>query len=245
MTNCEVRFDICQTVFRQSKTVRTMRNFLFVALLAVVTTASYSQRTWDTIPVLPDVYKQRTELFKKEPVVTGKIVFLGNSITQGGNWKKLLGDSTVINRGVGGDITYSMLLRLDDVIQRGPSKVFLLIGINDISKGIPEEVIMENIFMIVSKLRSAKAEVVVQSVLPVNPSVKDFPEKYAKQEQIIVLNTQLKKYADRLKYTFVDLYTEFLDKENRLDVKYTHDGLHLNAAGYSKWVAILKAHKYL
>ncbi len=218
---------------------------LLIACFALVSTLGFSQRTWDTIPNLPELYKQRTELFKKEPVVTGKIVFLGNSITQGGNWKKLLGDSTVINRGIGGDITFSMLLRLDDVIQRKPSKIFLLIGINDISKGIPEEVIMENIFTIVAKLRSSKAEVFVQSVLPVNPSVKDFPKKYDKQEQVTVLNTQLKKYAERLRYTFVDLYPKFLDKENRLDVKYTNDGLHLNAAGYSKWVAILKELKYL
>jgi len=223
-----------------------MKHLLF-ACLAFVTTVAFAQRTWDTIPNLPDLYRQRTELFKKEPVVKGKIVFLGNSITQGGNWKRLLGDSTVINRGIGGDITFSMLLRLDDVIQRAPSKVFLLIGINDISKGIPEEVIMENIFTIVSRIRSGspKTEIFVQSILPLNPSVKDFPEKYDKQEQVTILNTQLQKYAERLKYTFVDLFPKFLDKENRLDEKYTGDGLHLNAAGYARWVAVLKELKYL
>jgi len=43
----------------------------------------------------------------------------------------------------------------------------------------------------------------------------------------------------------VDLYPKFLDKENRLDVKYSVGGPHLNAVGYAKWVAILKELKYL
>lgn len=218
---------------------------LLIAGFIMITVASFSQRTWDTIPNLPELYKQRVELFKKEPVVKEKIIFLGNSIPEAGNWKKLLGDSTVINRGIGGDITFSMLLRLDDVVKRQPSKVFLLIGINDISKGIPDEVILENIFSIVSKLLSTNAQVFVQSIFPVNPSVKDFPSRFDKQEHVRIVNVQLQKYADRLKYTFVDLYPKFIDKENRLDVKYTNDGLHLNAAGYSKWVAILKELKYL
>lgn len=220
-----------------------MRSLIFIGCL-FSSVIVFSQQK-DTIPVLPEVYKQRVEQFSKEPVVTGKIIFLGNSITQGGNWKKLLGDSTVINRGVGGDITYSMLKRMDDVIKRKPSKVFLMIGINDISKGIPEEVIMENIFTLVARLRSTKAEVFVQSVLPVNPTVKDFPKKYDKQEQVEILNTQLKKFAERFKYTFVDLYPKFLDKENHLDVKFTTDGLHLNTAGYNHWVSVLKELKYL
>ena len=85
------------------------------------------------------------EKFKSEPMVTGKIVFLGNSITEMGDWKKLTGDSTVINRGIGGDITFGILQRLDEVLNRKPSKIFLLIGINDIGKDIPPAVIADNI----------------------------------------------------------------------------------------------------
>jgi lysophospholipase L1-like esterase len=223
-----------------------IKSFLITCLLFITITA-FSQRTWDTIPNLPELYKKRVALFEKEPIVKGKILFLGNSITQGGDWKKLLKDSTVINRGIGGDITFGILKRLDDVTKRQPSKLFLLIGINDISKAIPDEVIIENMFSIISKIKvsSAETEIYVQSILPLNPTFENFPENYNKGEHVTIINLQLQKYADRMKYTFVDLHSKFVDKDNQLDAKYSTDGLHLNAAGYTHWVSILKTLKYL
>jgi lysophospholipase L1-like esterase len=201
-----------------------------------------AQRTWDTIPNDQDYYRAQYEKFKKEPVVKGKVIFLGNSITEGGNWKKLLKDSTVVNRGISGDITFGILNRIDEVAKRQPSKLFLLIGINDIAKNIPDEIIMENIFSIVSKVRSVspKTKIFIQSILPTNNSFPDFPDHKNKDDHVATINAQLEKYGDRLKYAYVDLYANFSDSENRLDAKYTTDGLHLNAIGYAHWVDILK-----
>ena len=200
-----------------------------------------AQRTWDTIPYGPDYYRAQFEKFKKEPIVKGKVIFLGNSITEDGNWKKLLKDSTVINRGVSGDITFGILNRIDEVAKRQPSKLFLLIGINDIAKNIPDEVIMENIFSIVGKVRgiSPKTKIFVQSILPTNNSFPDSPNHKNKDDHVVTINAQLQKYGDRLQYTYVDLYSKFTDSESRLDAKYTADGLHLNAVGYMHWVDIL------
>jgi lysophospholipase L1-like esterase len=221
--------------------------YFFVAAFLFSLTPSFCQRTWDTIPTMPQLYQQRYELFKKEPIVKGKILFLGNSITQGGDWKKLLKDTTVINRGIGGDVTFGILNRLHEVIQREPRKLFLLIGINDISKNIPDEVIMENIFSIVSKIKtqSPKTEIFVQSVLPVNPSFEKFPANYNKQDHVIILNSQLQKFSSRFKYTYIDIYSKFLDDNNQLNKKFSTDGLHLNEAGYQHWVSILKSLNYL
>ena len=94
----------------------------------------WAQRAWDTIPNLPDHYREMVSQFAKEPLVTGKVLFLGNSITEFGNWKKLLKDSSVINRGISGDITFGVLNRLNEIIKHQPSKLFLMIGVNDISK---------------------------------------------------------------------------------------------------------------
>ena len=200
-----------------------------------------AQRTWDTIPYGPDYYRAQFEKFKKEPLVKGKVIFLGNSITEDGNWKKLLKDSTVINRGVSGDITFGILNRIDEVAKRQPSKLFLLIGINDIAKNIPDEVIMENIFSIVGKVRgiSPKTKIFVQSILPTNNSFPDSPNHKNKDDHVVTINAQLQKYGDRLQYTYVDLYSKFTDSESRLDAKYTANGLHLNAVGYMHWVDIL------
>ena len=198
------------------------------------------QPTWDTIPYGPDYYRGQYEKFKKEPVVKGKVIFVGNSITEDGNWRKLLRDSTVINRGVSGDITFGILNRIDEVAKRQPSKLYLLIGINDIAKNIPDEIIMENIFSIVSKVRglSPKTIIFVQSILPTNNSFPDSPDHKNKDDHVITINAQLQKYGDRLQYTYVDLYSKFTDSEGRLDAKYTADGLHLNAMGYMHWVDI-------
>lgn len=217
---------------------------LFIVLGALTADA---QRSWDTIPNLPDHYRARLETFGKQSPGKGKIMFLGNSITEGGNWKKLLNDSTVINRGISGDITFGILHRLDEIIKHKPSKLFLLIGINDISKNIPDEIILENLLTIISKIHSGTpaTKIYVQSILPTNNSFKEFPRNYDKNDHVITINTQLKKYADRMNYTFVDLYSGFLDKESKLETKYSSDGLHLNSLGYAHWIELLKNLKYL
>ena len=206
-----------------------------------------AQVSYDTLPNLPAHYAARIEQFKKEPIVTGKVLFLGDNITEGGNWRKLLKDSTAINRGISGDNTFGVLHRLEEITKRKPSRIFLLIGVNDLSKNIPNEVIIENIFAIVGKIRSAspKTRIFLQSLLPLNPAVKDFPTNLAKQENILEINGQLKKYGDIFKFTYVDIYGLFLDKQNALDARFTYDGLHLNAAGYLRWVAYLKKSAYL
>ena len=215
------------------------------SVLTVIT--ADAQRSWDTIPNLPDHYRARLEAFNKQPVSKGKTLFLGNSITEGGNWKKLLKDSTVINRGVSGDITFGILQRLDEIVRHKPSRLFLLIGINDISKNIPDEIILENLLTILSKIHSGTpaTKIYVQSILPTNNSFKQFPKNYDKNDHIITINAQLKKYAERMNYTYVDLYSGFLDKESKLDARYSTDGLHLNAVGYAHWVEILKNLKCL
>src|ERR1700749_3499815 len=89
-----------------------------------------NQRIYDTIPFIPEHTPQRLAQFAKEPIVTGKIIFLGNSITEMGNWKKVT----------------------EDITDRQPSKVFLLIGINDIGKDIPDAVIADNDLKIVKEI---------------------------------------------------------------------------------------------
>ena len=202
------------------------------------------QRNYDTLPNLPEHYTKRLAEFNKQPIVKGKIIMLGNSITEGGNWKKLLRDSTVINRGISGDVTFGVLNRLDEIVTRQPSKVFLLIGINDLSRKTPDEVILENLFSIVRKIRSGspKTEIFVQSILPTNETFKNFiPNFKGKAASISTINTQLQRYADKLKFTYVDLYAKFLDSNGLMEAKYATDGLHLNKLGYQHWVSILRA----
>jgi lysophospholipase L1-like esterase len=225
-----------------------MKLLLFIPCLLLFTEGSAQTRAYDTVPNLPEHYTTRYEAFKKQPVVKGQIMMVGNSITEGGDWNKLLKDSAVINRGISGDVTFGVLHRIKDITDRKPRKLFLLIGINDLSRNTPDEVIIENIFNIVGKIRSGspKTEIYIQSILPTNESFKNLNKNFlGKGEHITAINDQLKKYASKMRYTYVDLYSSLLDPESHMDAKYSVDGLHLSPAGYSHWVEVLKKDGYL
>jgi lysophospholipase L1-like esterase len=222
---------------------------LSAALLALLLPAAAgaqspltTKRLNDTIPYIMEHHARRLALFASEPVVTGRVVFLGNSITEGGDWRKLLGDPTAVNRGIGGDITFGVLKRLDDVVRRKPAKLFLLIGINDIAKDIPDVVIADNVRKIIQEVqaRSPGTTLYLQSVLPVNPDVPGFPQHYDKQEHVVNVNRLLRLVADSTRTRFLDLVPLFGDERGRLDARYTGDGLHLNEAGYRRWAEFLR-----
>ena len=208
-----------------------------------------NQNLFDTIPFIPDHGQRRMAIFLSEPRVPGRIVFLGNSITEGGDWKKLTGDSTIINRGIGGDITFSLLKRLDEILSLKPSKIFLMIGINDIGKDIPPAVIAENIKKIIRRIQSESpaTKIVLQNILPVNPTIDRFPQHYDKQQKIVETNKLLIHVAKEMNVPLVDLNKLFRDKKGNLQEKYTNDGLHLNPGGegYRIWVNHLKQKGYL
>jgi lysophospholipase L1-like esterase len=148
----------------------------------------------------------------------------------------------VINRGIGADLTLSLLGRVADVIRRKPSKLFILIGINDISKDIPDSVIAAEYRALVDSVRaqSPTTKIFVQSILPLNPAVKNFPQHYDKQDHVVAVNRLLARMARQTGATYVDLWPVVVDARGRLDARLTGDGLHLNRQGYERWVAYLK-----
>jgi lysophospholipase L1-like esterase len=201
-----------------------------------------NQNLFDTVPFLVDHYKRKVEQFNSEPVIKGQIIFLGNSITEAGKWKELTGLDNTLNRGIGGDVTFGVIQRLDDVIKRQPSKLFILIGINDIGKDIPDAKIADNCRIIIEKVkaRSPATEIFLQSILPVNPTVNRFPQHYDKEHHIIHTNMLLRTVADKSGVRFINLYPLFLNDRQLLDESLTADGLHLNPQGYKIWMQFLK-----
>jgi lysophospholipase L1-like esterase len=216
-------------------------------LLCFLASMSFAQTGWDTLPNLPDHYRKRVALFKKQAVLPGRVLMVGNSITEAGNWLKLLADSAIVNRGISGDVTHGLLARADEIVRWKPDKLFLLIGINDLSRGVPEEVILQNIlsFVRLVQARSGATKIFVQSLLPVNPGFKNFPSGFDKNEAIVTINGQLQKVAPRFGFQFVDLHAPLADQGGLLDARFSYDGLHLNQAGYQRWAKVLKDEKHL
>lgn len=194
----------------------------------------------------PADFLKKIESFKAEGIHKKDFVFLGNSITAGTNWANLLDLPNAKNRGISGDITFGVLERLDQVISGKPAKVFVLIGINDVSRNIPDSIILRNYKSIISRIKagSKKTKIYFYTLLPVNSSFNKFKNHYGKDEHILWLNAEIRKLADK-KVTVIDLYPHFLDAENHLKAELTKDGLHLLPAGYQVWAELLKKGGYL
>jgi lysophospholipase L1-like esterase len=196
---------------------------------------------WDST-YRPALYDFKVQLYQSYPQSKNEVIFLGNSITERVDWNELLGICNVQNRGISGDITFGVLQRLSEVIDEHPKKVFILIGINDVSRNIPDSIILKNYRRIIERIKagSRDTKIYFQTLLPVNNEFTQFKSHYNKDEHILWLNEQIKKLGREEKIMVIDLYPHFLDNQNKLDKKYTLDGLHPNAEGYKVWAAILK-----
>ena len=170
---------------------------------------------------------------------------MGNSLTSSTDWNELLQLPPVRNRGISGDITFGVLDRLQEVTEGKPAKLFILIGINDISRNIPDSLIMRNYEHMIQKIQSESpgTKLYFQTLLPVNNDFTQFKNHYNKDGHILQVNNQIKLLGKKYGIEIIDLYPHFLDEQNKLDKKFTEDGLHLNAAGYIVWAKILK--KYI
>lgn len=192
-------------------------------------------------------YQGRMELFASLGGQKKAIVFLGNSITERGQWHELLPGEIIMNRGIGGDNTFGVLARLNDVIQYQPKKVFLLIGINDIGRGLPLEVIANNYRQIMERIKkgSPKTILYVQSVLPMNERILKADYLKNKKDSILQLNVAIQNLAREMGVEYINLHPVFADEQGELKEDYTIDGIHLKPAAYVQWVAFLKRKKYL
>lgn len=219
--------------------------WILCLIVLLAGTAQAQELKWDST-YRPKNYKAQVEKFRAAPHSKKDVVFLGNSITARTDWSMLLDLPNARNRGISGDISFGVLERLDEVISGKPAKVFLLIGINDISRNIPDSLVIGNISKIVDRIQKGakRTKVFVYTLLPVNSSFGKFKNHYNKDEHILWVNDQIRKLAAK-NVTVIDIYPDFLDAENRLRAELTNDGLHPNAAGYEIFKAKLKSGPYL
>lgn len=206
--------------------------FLFISLFSFGQTSKFGT-----------YYDQRKSLFELLPDTKNEIIFLGNSITDGSEWGELLQNPRAKNRGISGDTSEGVLFRLYQVTRVQPSKVFLLIGINDLAKNISPDTIYVNICKIVSTIRtkSPKTAVYVQSILPVNNTFKSFGGHTSRTPQVLEINGKLKNICPKLGATYVDLFSELKNpNDDLLNPMYTNDGLHLTGEGYKAWLKVIQ-----
>ena len=165
-----------------------------------------------------------------------RVVFMGNSITQG--WidqiPEFFNNGNYINRGIGGQTTPQMLIRFrQDVINLNPKVVIILAGTNDIAGNTGPstlEMIEDNLYSMAELAKANNIEVVLCAVLPVF----DYPWKTGIEPsgKILELNYRIKEYAETHGIVYADYFTPMADEKNGLKAEYTHDGVHPTKAGY-------------
>ncbi|WP_279167913.1 SGNH/GDSL hydrolase family protein [Muribaculum intestinale] len=211
--------------------------FFLMAILALASSIHAQERKYSTF------YYQRATLFEELPVTSSDIIFLGNSITNGGEWAELFDNPHVKNRGISGDVCMGVYDRLDAILKGSPAKIFLLIGINDVDRGASADTIVERIGMIVDKIRkdSPSTKIYIQSVLPVSDHYKMFNGHTSRWQVVPEINKGLVRLAADRGVKYIDLYSHFIDNTTgKMNIEYTNDGLHLLGKGYKKWVGIVK-----
>ena len=208
-----------------------MKKTILTALLLFAAAAVFAQSEYNF---------QRRSLFEKLPVTSKDIVFLGNSITDGGEWAELFNNRHVKNRGISADRSGWLLDRLDPIINGHPKKLFLMIGTNDLAVGIAPEEVAANVEKLLDRFaeESPWTKIYVQSILPVNGvDTKAKPKNHWKKgAEIIETNKLLETLCEgRKNVMYVDVYSALVDEKGMLDKQYTNDGLHLMGEGYIVW----------
>lgn len=182
------------------------------------------------------------DMYDHLPDIKNEIVFLGNSITDGAEWFEMLGNRKCLNRGISADITEGILLRLDQITRLQPKKLFIMIGVNDLSRNMTPDEVIVNYRKILERVRdeTPRTKVYVQSVLPVNPATGMAKNHTNKTPEIMELNGKLKALATEFGHTYIDLFTLMADSENHLPRSYSVDGLHLSYKAYKVWTDAIR-----
>lgn len=187
----------------------------------------------DAVLNTPD-YLDMVEQYEylNQSVNAAAIVFLGDSHTQRFKVEEYFQGYNTVNRGVHSDTTVSLLARLDrNVNNLKISKLFLLIGYNDLQYRTDEEVI-ENIKLILNRIKAEK--IYLLSMLPVAARMKNI------NSRIVAINDDLSRQCVGTNADFVNLHKYFLNETGGLSEKYSLDGIHLNGSGYLLWKEVIE-----
>jgi lysophospholipase L1-like esterase len=188
-----------------------------------------------------DLWKQRhaawsTRIAKDE----GAVVFVGDSITQG--WGDDMGGSfpglKVANRGISGDTTRGVLIRIaHDVLRLKPRAVVILAGTNDLDEGASPATIAANMNFIIGELAASRhtMPIILCEVFP-SSAIQHRPK-----ERIVAVNRLYAEIARAYpQVTLLPTWALFANDEGDAPPSEFPDLLHPNKAGYDRWAGLLR-----
>jgi lysophospholipase L1-like esterase len=210
------------------------------------------------------------ELKKRSPEA-GRVVFMGDSITDFWRLDESFPGKPYVNRGIGGQVTSQMLVRMyADVIALRPAAMTILAGTNDIARNngpATAEMIQQNIMAMTELAQHHGIKVLLCSILPVSdspylaqqagrgaaaapqagrgggrgPMMRQQMTVGRPPADIVKLNAWMKSYAQQVKAIYVDYFSAFVDEKGWLKEGLASDGLHPNADGYKVMAPLVEA----
>ena len=207
---------------------------------------------------------------KKQPADPKRVVFMGDSITDGWRLDEYFPGMPYVNRGISGQVTSQMLVRMyPDVIDLMPAAMVVLAGTNDIARNngpSTPEMIQENIMAMTELAQHHGIKVLLCSILPVSdypylaqqsgrgqqptpgtarggrgPFVRQRMTVGRPPEDILQLNAWMKGYAAQVNATYVDYFSALVDEKGWMKDGVANDGLHPTAEGYKIMTPIVSA----
>ncbi|HTS29172.1 MAG TPA: SGNH/GDSL hydrolase family protein [Bryobacteraceae bacterium] len=214
-------------------------------------------------------YSAANRELKKQPADPKRVVFMGDSITDGWRLEEYFPGKPYVNRGISGQVTSQMLVRMyPDVIDLKPAAMVVLAGTNDVARNngpATAEMIEENIMAMAELAQHHGIKVLLCSILPVSdypylaqqsgraaqpaagtrggrgPVVRQRMTVGRPPEDILKLNAWMKSYAAQANAVYVDYFPALVDEKGWMKDGLANDGLHPNADGYKLMAPIVSA----
>jgi len=185
-------------------------------------------------------YRDANAALKPAAPGENRVVFFGDSITDGWHLDEYFPGKAYINRGIGGQTTPQMLVRFrQDVIDLHPGVVIILAGTNDIAGNTGPmrlEDIEDDYASLADLARANGIKLIYSSVLPVHNYTDRSKDFFAQRspEKILALNAWLKTYCAQAAHacTYLDYFNAMVDEKGLMKKDLADDGLHPNAGGY-------------
>jgi lysophospholipase L1-like esterase len=219
---------------------------LSIVLAAILSVSAVFFSTLSKTAIFEKKSKARGYEYLNKSAQRGQIVFCGDSITEGFRVNEFFADYTertgksVYNRGINAEISAEMSERFEsNILSVKPSTIVILMGTNDLGKGIAPRVTSKNIASVLKLTREQcpDANILLEAVYPTNNLITGkllsaLLGGGRTRKRIDKLNDLLEQEAKKYGAVWLDLSEHLSDSKSRLKADFTVDGLHLNAAGY-------------
>lgn len=253
LTNVILMLAVILLIWRQQKITPV------VATTAIPNPPEPVNLNWKNQYVPPELgprhqlsYPQWLDMLKQEAKITADknpqrlTILAGDSLSLWFPPELLPEDRNWLNQGISGEVSNGLLQRLDFFDRTQPDMILVMVGINDLIRGLEDQEILTNYRQIISYLRRKhpQAEIVIQSILPhgAEGTTWEGKEKLLAipNSRIRKLNQELNNIATKKGARYLNLHPLFTDQQGNLRSNFTTDGLHLSPPGYLVWRTALQ-----